>query len=244
MALTRLLLPTLGRPTMATAISDLSTSSSCTSPHPHFTTSDQVLTSAFCSWSQGACKPFHHVDWRLITWTATAGGEGPAVKQARGGRSATGHCRWQAGSRVWLGTSALGGGGSALTRASMRSPVPVPLMALMAMGEWPSAQKSAACSSALPTFSHLFTARMTCGPGPVRIYEQRALCLFHSSSEAFENGTGRLRSRITADSVLLMSWRHHITSCWNSWLRADALSKLASVVRGNHETACLLRKRA
>mmetsp|Transcript_16392 Transcript_16392/g.49132 ORF Transcript_16392/g.49132 Transcript_16392/m.49132 type:complete len:285 (+) Transcript_16392:1604-2458(+) len=85
MALTRLLLPTLGRPTMATAISDLSTSSS----------------------------------------------------------------------------SALGGGGSALTRASMRSPVPVPLMALMAMGEWPSAQKSAACSSALPTFSHLFTARMT-----------------------------------------------------------------------------------
>jgi hypothetical protein len=47
-------------------------------------------------------------------------------------------------------------------RASIRSPVPVPEMAEMAMGWWPSSQKSAACSSARATFSHLFTASTTC----------------------------------------------------------------------------------
>jgi len=59
-------------------------------------------------------------------------------------------------------------GGSAATRRSSRSPEPEPLMADTATGSRPSAQKSAACTSASATFSHLLTASSTGVPGCVR----------------------------------------------------------------------------
>ena len=48
------------------------------------------------------------------------------------------------------------------------------LMAEMAMGVWPSAQKSAACSSAFCTFSHLFTASTTCSSGSLKVVPSSA----------------------------------------------------------------------
>ena len=59
-----------------------------------------------------------------------------------------------------LGSRSSGlGGGSAATRPSKSSPVPVPLMADTASGVGPPRdQKSSTCSSPFVVLSHLFTA--------------------------------------------------------------------------------------
>mmetsp|Transcript_13464 Transcript_13464/g.39082 ORF Transcript_13464/g.39082 Transcript_13464/m.39082 type:complete len:349 (-) Transcript_13464:382-1428(-) len=57
------------------------------------------------------------------------------------------------------------GGGKPWAAASSSSPVPLPLIADTAIGSIPSSQNTAACSSAFPTFSHLFTASVTDFPG-------------------------------------------------------------------------------